>query len=341
MCLVLLAACSTTHDTNLQGGETNWLSACEDDSTCGAGSCVCDVCSEQCDVDDDCPAGLVCRGPATALVQNSCGASERGLCTPECTRDEDCGDGGACSVGACTILASSGDVDAGVTVDDSGIIVDDATSSGQQVVGYDALINAFLVPDPSCGEVTIDSPVLAAGLVDVAAGGTAESTSCLDPYRIHAWVKSFDRGELIIEGAEVELMTPDRRTIVFNRGELELQNPYVIDANARFSPAMDADAKTEGVVALDLMPVTYLDQLDRFDGAQLIAEVKLIGRDGEGERVLFAATPYGIEVCVGCYTMCLQQDVIDSGLTPADVSDDTRCQDNAGANGAICFDPDC
>jgi hypothetical protein len=175
--------------------------------------------------------------------------------------------------------------------------------------------------------------------LDVAEGGLS-SSSCLDPYRVHAWVKSLSRDALFIEGAEVTLRSLDRRAIVFNRVEPVLPNPYeVAIGELALSPA-ETDT-TDGVIALDLMPDRYIAQLDRFDGKRIIADVKLIARNEGGERVVSASTTFGIDLCVRCLTMCLERDVFDEGLTPDVLSDPALCQDNAGADGVICFDPDC
>lgn len=318
-CLVLLAACGKTHDEGLQGGETNWLSACEDESTCGVGSCVCEVCSESCDDDDDCPDGLVCRGPATELVRNSCGESERGLCAPECTRDQDCGDGQICGDGAaCTIVSS----DAGVSA-----------------APYEAFSIAAVSPNAAC-EVSPDGPLVPIGLFDVASGAAADSESCDDPYRIHLVVANAGEDIVQVLGTRVRLLSRDQRPIVFNREEQELPNPFDFTSTTTLLPPDEGEAATRGFITVEVIPAAYAQQLDRYDGTQILAEITVDARDASDAVVAVPTFFYPIDLCVGCLSVCLNADVVDQSIDPAEIYGDS-CPDDSGQDGRMCIDPDC
>jgi hypothetical protein len=315
---LLAAACGTTHGAEgVQGGETNWLSACDDDSSCGEGSCMCEVCSEGCDDDDDCPDGLECRGPDSTLVRNACGVSDRGMCAPQCERDDDCGGGQVCDdEGACTLVAS--------------------TEDGP----FQVFSVAAMSPDPLC-EVTVDGSIVPVGSFDITSGATPDTNGCDAPYRVHLSVASINREIVMIEGAEVALLTLDRRPIVFNRsGGVTLPNPFDFTGSRTLLPPADEDSTTQGIVTVDVIPRHYTEELSGFTGNQILAEIRLNATNRDGEPIAIAPFLYPIDICVGCMSLCLARDVTDSTLDPEDVYGDL-CADNAGADGRICIDPDC
>jgi hypothetical protein len=64
--------------THKVGGETNWLTACETESDCSAGSCLCGLCTRECDDDEACVdiPDSVCSATDSALHVASCGSSD-------------------------------------------------------------------------------------------------------------------------------------------------------------------------------------------------------------------------------------------------------------------------
>ncbi len=73
------------------GSETHWLTACQADSECGEGSCLCGVCTTTCVVDSDCDgvgSSAHCVDSAEAA---SCGDSaEPRVCLRACDVEGDC-----------------------------------------------------------------------------------------------------------------------------------------------------------------------------------------------------------------------------------------------------------
>lgn len=101
-----LAACPKITEQPEVGGETNWLKACTDRSECGEGSCVCGVCTTECDPAKSCSGVFAgsCVNTSGRLGAGVCGGAEQvpqGLCLPRCSGDADCGAGFACRDAVC------------------------------------------------------------------------------------------------------------------------------------------------------------------------------------------------------------------------------------------------
>lgn len=100
--LMGLALTACQQDTGSQSeAETHWLDQCGADADCGAGICVCGVCTEACDAEGICAEEA---RPACANVQRLariCGAPVA-ACVRECAVEADCGAGDfACRDGLC------------------------------------------------------------------------------------------------------------------------------------------------------------------------------------------------------------------------------------------------
>jgi hypothetical protein len=100
-----------SHAPGDNGGNTNWLSSCEEDAECGDGHgmCVSEACLKPCSDDDACDgiADTECRSLEPVTVSSgSCRAlAETSLCAPRCDGDADCselGDAYGCDDGVCT-----------------------------------------------------------------------------------------------------------------------------------------------------------------------------------------------------------------------------------------------
>jgi hypothetical protein len=65
-----------------EGSESHWLSACEDDSDCSAGQCLCGVCSEHCDTVLACPFPMdECTTASGTVANGTCTTTpETGIC---------------------------------------------------------------------------------------------------------------------------------------------------------------------------------------------------------------------------------------------------------------------
>ncbi len=109
LCVLLFACLSlfgcgadSSSDPN-NGGKTNWLSACEEDSECGTLNCVIQVCTEECESTSECEqfgSGATCA---------TLSGSETRACLAECDEDSDCqsiGEDLSCEGGRCVAEAS-------------------------------------------------------------------------------------------------------------------------------------------------------------------------------------------------------------------------------------------
>lgn len=219
--------------------------------------------------------------------------------------------------------------------------------------GPTAFVTFNVEPDQSC----TTSPDIGAnrfipiGLFDVSDGAKANTTGCRDSYVLNLLVNSYLRSNsdetlgraepniLQINSAEVRLMALDRRTIVFNRGDQVLPNPFLVTTNNSLEPA-NGDTATKGIAAVEAIPIAYAQQLEGFDGKQILAEVQIFGTTTGDTDIDFKPFVYPINICVGCASICLMEDVTDLKLEPEDIYGDS-CPDNRGADGRVCIDIDC
>lgn len=220
--------------------------------------------------------------------------------------------------------------------------------------GPTGFVTFNLKPSSSC----IVSPEATANLFipigqyDIAPGGsegTADLGNCDAPYVVHLLVNSYLRPNadpmlgrsepniLQIHSAEVKLMSIERQQIVFNRFGTELPNPFLVTTNNALFPAMGS-APTRAVAAVEAIPTAYAEQLDMFDGGQILAEIQIFGTTTGDVDIEFKPFVYPIEICYGCLQICARQ--IPMGMTEEDLVGD-ECNDNSGADGRVCIDRDC
>jgi hypothetical protein len=80
----LLSACDNgDSDATTVGTETNWLTRCEDSEECSVGSCVCGLCTFECEQESDCgeaPGPSRCAASNDADYAARCGNSVPGIC---------------------------------------------------------------------------------------------------------------------------------------------------------------------------------------------------------------------------------------------------------------------
>lgn len=105
MFCALCAACSTHHEEPSQGGETHFLSACEESSECGALSCICGFCTRRCDANPVCEA--LHEAARCAAVASSCG--------------DDAPAGPVCAIATDPEVDASAHDDAAAASDDGGV----------------------------------------------------------------------------------------------------------------------------------------------------------------------------------------------------------------------------
>jgi len=112
------SGCGRTDSPQLDS-ETHWLTSCDSDQDCGAGSCECGVCTTACVTSADCSglglASVECVGlsGACASVATAAGASssEGAACLLSCVDDADCaglGAGARCESQRCERPALAG-----------------------------------------------------------------------------------------------------------------------------------------------------------------------------------------------------------------------------------------
>lgn len=206
-------------------------------------------------------------------------------------------------------------------------------------------------PDGNCRVSPSQSDVfIPIGLYDIAPGGTPLGNRCEHPYFVNLLVNSFLRSNaqndigrsepniLQLHSAEVLLTTVAKEVIDFNRGD-PLPNPFLVTTNNSLPPSRGTNPTT-GIAAVEAIPVAYAEQLNNFDGKQILAEIQIFGTTTGDVDVDFRPFVFPIEICNGCLTLCLG-DIAAAGDVPDDYVDSGECDDNAGADGRVCFDPDC
>lgn len=171
-----------------------------------------------------------------------------------------------------------------------------------------------VTPEPDCTIDPESHDFTAIGEFDISPGAAG---ACDQAYRIHALIpgkRSVSSGAI-----EVRLQTTQGQLIFFDRFDTPLPNPFI----ATFGVAATSAGDRGVVLEIDLIPRVYANQLQGFDGMQLLAEVHV---DGVGDF------SYPVEICDGCMTVC---------ASALDAPPQGVCDDGAGADGRLCIDPDC
>jgi hypothetical protein len=334
--IAMITSCASSESPSGVMGNTNWLTSCDEDDDCDDDlSCSCGVCTRQCTTTSDCSelGGSVCDVQSEALA-SACGSSiAMSVCLPACRNDNDCGGGLECVAAHClpaeVVAASPG-------VDGDG---DGGTSIGCGPNG--AFISAHVAPDEDCIVSAEGSPQLAIGSFDVSSGFNGDDGNCNTGYRVNLLTYSCLQGAndtLQLHSAEVLLKVPSGETILFDRLDPPLPNPFLVVGNSTIFPMRD-DGPSSGVITIEAIPTAYAEQLDDFDGQQVHAEIRVYGTTVGGSDVDLNPFLYPIEICDGCLTLCVA--AIPPDATADEIYGEGVCRDNASADGRICVDTSC
>ncbi len=202
-----------------------------------------------------------------------------------------------------------------------------------------AFISGNIKPDSACA-YSPDGPQTQSGLFDIASGGADGSTggdttgNCSQPYALFLLVESQGDELALFQQAEVTLLSAGSDRIVFAGEETTLPNPFELTVAGR------VDGETgQGIVQVNAIPPHYAAQLQSFVDHEIVIEVSLEGRTIGGRAIGTQSFRLPVRICYGCLALC-GSDIERNMLVPDDVIGD-ECDDNAGADGRVCIDPDC
>jgi hypothetical protein len=216
--------------------------------------------------------------------------------------------------------------------------------------GPSAYVSKALILDSSCDLNVDDTKYLAVGAYDIAGSTSKKSSFCQRSYYLNLVVNSqlksnaklaTGRSEpnvLRINEAEISLIDLEQQGLItFDRRSDELPNPFRVKANITLEPTTGT-TPAMGAVPIETIPVGYADQLTDYVGKQIMAEVQIFGTTLGDVDIDFAKFSFPIHICQGCMMKCLSN--IEDGATKSEVYGD-NCDDNAGADGRVCVNPDC
>jgi hypothetical protein len=196
-----------------------------------------------------------------------------------------------------------------------------------------AFASINIKPDSSC-VYSPDGASIGSGLYDIAEGGHSGSRGCSQPYRANFLVESDAHESVLFQQATVTLRTIGNELLAFDGQEEDLVNPFEVTTSGR------VDGETgEGVVQVTAIPVRYAALLFDFVGSEIIVDARLEGRTPSDRTIRTQTVRFSVEICDGCLSRCSSL-LTELMLHRADFAMDA-CDDNAGADGRICWDPEC
>ncbi|HMI94244.1 MAG TPA: hypothetical protein VK509_22890 [Polyangiales bacterium] len=200
-------------------------------------------------------------------------------------------------------------------------------------VSHGAFASINIKPDSSC-VYSPDGASVASGLYDIAEGARSGSKGCAQPYRVHFLIESDVDESVLFQQATVTLSASSGDMLRFDSEEDDLPNPFEVVTSGRVD-----DRAGNGVVQVNAIPVRYAPYLADFVGAEVLIEAQMEGRTPSNKLIATQVVRFSVEICDGCLSLC------SSGLVAGDVRREDfamdECDDNAGADGRICWDPDC
>lgn len=219
--------------------------------------------------------------------------------------------------------------------------------------GPAAFVTYNLIPDADCivSPEQGANPFLPMGSYDISPGVNG-SNSCNQPYVLNLLVNSFLRPNgdptqgraepnvLQLHSAEVRLMDINRATILFDRLDPPLPNPFLVTTSNSLFPTDGANPST-AVASVEVIPSAYAPELDNFaeEQQQILAEIQIFGTTTGDVDVDFKPFVYTIQVCDGCMQVCRAD--IPEEKSDEEVYGEDTCRDNAGADGRVCVDERC
>lgn len=196
----------------------------------------------------------------------------------------------------------------------------------------------------------------ASGVYDIAPGGPNGSDLCDVPYRMMLLIHSFlrpgadaDLGRaesnyLRVHSAEIKLMNLQRAPLGFVGEDAALPNPFLVPTGGVISPAASASEPASAAVPVEVIPVAYAPYLGMFVNNAIVAEIQLFGTTTGDVDIDFQPFTFTIDLCDGCLTICGDELAPNSTNPNAPTREDLaegECDDNAGADGRFCVDPEC
>jgi len=219
--------------------------------------------------------------------------------------------------------------------------------------GPSGFVTGHLVPDEECtySNEPGTNAFVAQGRYDVSSGADGEG-DCDSPYVLNLLVNSFLRPNadvgmgrsepnvLQLHSAEVRLMDISRATIEFNRfaDDAPLPNPFLVTTNGSLFPT-DSEEPSTVVAFVEAIPTAYAEQLDTFDGKQILAEIQIFGTTTGDVDVDLKPFVYTIQICDGCLTLCAGCLTGEESLE--EIFGEGVCRDEASADGRVCIDRGC
>ncbi len=188
--LIALSAGGCTTDSGTQtsetGGNTSWLTMCEQDRDCSTGSCFRGACTSECNAAADCDRF---GDEATCFVSSpteNC-ADSGSVCLPKCSSASDCAPFGSrieCSAGVCQPSAEScaGDTDASTETEPSAATdgSDSSASSTDEVGATDGSETGTTDPITTDGAMEPGDETGSDENVDTSGGADAGSSTDAD-----------------------------------------------------------------------------------------------------------------------------------------------------------------
>jgi hypothetical protein len=210
---------------------------------------------------------------------------------------------------------------------------DRGAGSGHRPQAY---VLAAVAPDSDC-VYSSSSRFFPTGLLDISPGHGG-TKACADGYFVTLGIASEEREILQLSGATVRLLTRDQELIEFDPSS-EAPNPFTYQGSQTVVPAADAGS-TMTIYTVEAIRNGHAAQLDAFVGEQILIELRLHGSDGSDTPIDFRPFLYPVEICDGCLTLCLEDDLLQRMILPEDVIAG-ECADNSGSDGRVCIDTDC
>lgn len=213
--------------------------------------------------------------------------------------------------------------------------------------GPSGFVTYNIAPDSECTySPESESLFIPQGLYDISSG--ISDDYCDAPYIMHLLVNGFLRPNadinqgraepnvLQLHSAEVRLMDISRATLLFDRADPPLPNPFLVTTSNVLFPTTSS-SPSMAIAAVEVIPTAYAPFLA--DHTQILAEVQIFGTTTGDVDVDLKPFVYTIQICDGCLTYC-RGDFGDEA-SMEDIYGEDVCIDNSGSDGRRCIDFGC